>query len=540
MGYSANWDSTDQVAGARGRRRLARPLRQRSIRPTGASRTATAWLARVAALGRDVGDAGRGLRHRLQAEPLLELHLLPGRSRTRATSSSRLDDRNVYGAEGDAPLVRATGSACDAENEVGFQGRFDDIHSIGLFHTRRARAALRRRALIGSSSGAARSSSRTTCRGRRKFRTILGVRGDVYHFDVTGISDPGERRHGHPRHLLAQALDDLRAVRPDRALRQRRATAFTPTTRAARPSRVDPVDRRARASRVTPLARAKSGRGRRAEHARCRGWQTTVAVWGLDIDSELIFVGDAGSTEASRPSRRYGVEWSNYYRVLPWMTLDARLLATRRRASGTTHPAGQLHPGRRPERRRRRGLGRQLGDFFGQPAPPLLRPAAADRGQQHPLERLDHGQRSCWATSSSAGCARRSRSSTSSTRRSPTSTTSTRRGFPGEPAGGVDDVHFHPTAAPLGAGRGRLRVLARSQNRSERQLRPPSIFWNSDIGSTHRRYPRSRSARSRRGKPSAKKTAVVDEDAVGGVVLARRDADQVPAVEGRMRGERRR
>ena len=28
------------------------------------------------------------------------------------------------------------------------------------------------------------------------------------------------------------------------------------------------------------------------------------------------------TTEASRPSRRYGIEWANYYAPRPWLTLD--------------------------------------------------------------------------------------------------------------------------------------------------------------------------------------------------------------------------
>jgi outer membrane receptor protein involved in Fe transport len=53
------------------------------------------------------------------------------------------------------------------------------------------------------------------------------------------------------------------------------------------------------------------------------GLQSTLSVWWLDLDSELLFVGDAGATEASRPSRRYGVEWANYYNLTPRLTLDA-------------------------------------------------------------------------------------------------------------------------------------------------------------------------------------------------------------------------
>lgn len=39
----------------------------------------------------------------------------------------------------------------------------------------------------------------------------------------------------------------------------------------------------------------------------------SASLWLLQLDSELLFVGDAGNTEASRPSRRYGAEISAYY-----------------------------------------------------------------------------------------------------------------------------------------------------------------------------------------------------------------------------------
>jgi outer membrane receptor protein involved in Fe transport len=56
-----------------------------------------------------------------------------------------------------------------------------------------------------------------------------------------------------------------------------------------------------------------------------------VAFWQLDIASELVFVGDAGTTEASRPSRRRGVEWTAFYRPSPLLTVDADLTLSRSR-----------------------------------------------------------------------------------------------------------------------------------------------------------------------------------------------------------------
>jgi hypothetical protein len=39
----------------------------------------------------------------------------------------------------------------------------------------------------------------------------------------------------------------------------------------------------------------------------------SLALWRLTIDSELLFVGDAGNTEASRPSKRQGAELGVYW-----------------------------------------------------------------------------------------------------------------------------------------------------------------------------------------------------------------------------------
>ena len=43
------------------------------------------------------------------------------------------------------------------------------------------------------------------------------------------------------------------------------------------------------------------------------GLDSSVSVFVLDQASEIVFNGDAGDTSASRPSQRYGVEWTNKY-----------------------------------------------------------------------------------------------------------------------------------------------------------------------------------------------------------------------------------
>lgn len=48
----------------------------------------------------------------------------------------------------------------------------------------------------------------------------------------------------------------------------------------------------------------------------------SLALWYLELDSELLFVGDAGNTEASRASRRQGLELTTYYRLDDVWTFD--------------------------------------------------------------------------------------------------------------------------------------------------------------------------------------------------------------------------
>src|SRR5262249_52099556 len=100
----------------------------------------------------------------------------------------QLDDRNVYGAKVTHRWF-ARWFGVDAENEVGFEGRFDDVHSIGLFQTEgRARLSTTRLDKVRQASGAL--FAQTDIPWTSRFRTIVGLRGDVYRFDVTGISDP--------------------------------------------------------------------------------------------------------------------------------------------------------------------------------------------------------------------------------------------------------------------------------------------------------------------------------------------------------------
>lgn len=77
------------------------------------------------------------------------------------------------------------------------------------------------------------------------------------------------------------------------------------------------------------------------------GLQTTVSLWALELASELVFVGDAGTTEPSRASHRVGVEIANHWRPCSWLLLDADVTTSRARFRGDD-PAGNRIPGAVP------------------------------------------------------------------------------------------------------------------------------------------------------------------------------------------------
>jgi len=74
------------------------------------------------------------------------------------------------------------------------------------------------------------------------------------------------------------------------------------------------------------------------------GLQSALSLYRLDFESELIFQGDAGTTAAGRPSRRIGVEFSNYYKPTRWLTIDADLAFAKARFRNFD-PVGDRIPG---------------------------------------------------------------------------------------------------------------------------------------------------------------------------------------------------
>jgi outer membrane receptor protein involved in Fe transport len=106
---------------------------------------------------------------------------------------------------------------------------------------------------------------------------------------------------------------------------------------------VDPVDGVTPVARVSPMVRA-SGAEVGFRTASIPYTQLALTAWGLELDSELLYIGDAGATEPNRASKRYGAELGVYVTPTDWLTLDADLAWSHARFT-PSDPSGDYIPG---------------------------------------------------------------------------------------------------------------------------------------------------------------------------------------------------
>ncbi|MEP2600472.1 MAG: TonB-dependent receptor, partial [Paraglaciecola sp.] len=79
-----------------------------------------------------------------------------------------------------------------------------------------------------------------------------------------------------------------------------------------------------------------------------RRYNMSLSLWWLENDSELVFVGDAGNTEASRASIRKGVEFASNFWITPTLTTDLELAWTHSRFSESADDEGNYIDGSLP------------------------------------------------------------------------------------------------------------------------------------------------------------------------------------------------
>ena len=332
MGYSAGWNSTDQIP-------------QRAVD-----------AGRVGRFGAiDATDGGFTSRYSLSYET--ERALKDGNVKLNAYAiRSKLDlysnftffqeqpiDLDPTATDGDqfeqAEQRRVFGLATsrtwntrlagnDSSNTIGLQLRHDRLDPVGLYSTvARVRAATTQESVVRQTSVGIHAENAT--QWTPWLRSVAGVRADRFHFKVrSSISANNGDRNAS---IASPKLSLIFGPWAETEYFANYGYGFHSNDARGTVATVAAKDPTGPAiSPVNPLVRSKGGElGVRTEIV--PGLQSSLSLWALKLDSELLFVGDAGETEPSRASRRFGLEWNNHYVANKWLLLDADLAFSRSR-----------------------------------------------------------------------------------------------------------------------------------------------------------------------------------------------------------------
>ncbi|WP_411278656.1 TonB-dependent receptor [Gemmatimonas sp.] len=219
---------------------------------------------------------------------------------------------------------------------TGVQVRYDDI-SVGLYRSdRRVPTDTVRRDQIdqGSVGGYAILESQW----RPRIRTVLGLRQDGYGFRVRSDDDrnSGSRLAtiGSPKASLIFSPVNGTELYVGAGL------GFHSNDARGTTIRFEPVSGDS-ASQVSPLVRSRAAElGLRTSKGE---WlRTTASLWALNLDSELLFIGDAGATEATGRTRRVGITMSNYWKPVSTLSVDTDVSFTRARFADVASDANRI------------------------------------------------------------------------------------------------------------------------------------------------------------------------------------------------------
>jgi hypothetical protein len=235
----------------------------------------------------------------------------------------------------------------ESETAIGMQLRGDRISPLGLYATQARQYVSTTREDSVREDAAAFYIGNST-RWSPWLRTVAGLRADRLAFDVT--SNRPENSGNASASAVSPKLSAIVTATSNlefylnwgRGFHSNDARGVTlnvdPKTGTPTDADGNPV------TKATPLAKATGKEiGLRAASL-VPGLQTSLSLWQLDLASELVFAGDAGTTEASRPSHREGVELANYFQPSPGWIVDADLALSRARFTDSD-PAGPYIPG---------------------------------------------------------------------------------------------------------------------------------------------------------------------------------------------------
>ena len=213
------------------------------------------------------------------------------------------------------------------ENAFGADIRNDAVGGpLGLYHTRETiRLSTSRADDVNQVSTSVFGQSEVEW--SRKVRTTLGLRGDVYHWNVVSDNplNSGQRTAAIASPKISAAFGPWKSTE----MYANWGLGFHSNSGLGVNLKVDPFTGEP-AERSRPFARAQ-GAEVGVRTVAIRGLQTTATVWYLGFDSELFYVGDSGSTVAGPASSRRGLELTNFAYPNKWTTIDVDLSFSRAR-----------------------------------------------------------------------------------------------------------------------------------------------------------------------------------------------------------------
>lgn len=336
MAYRAKWHATDQI-----------PLR---------ALASGALASRFGAIDQtDGGQAERyslsGAWHRAQGDASSKVNAFVVHHRLKLFSNFTyfLDDP-VNGDQFAQPDRRVTTGlnathtwatpwwGMESESTVGLQIQHDNIfNALRSTRAQRTVSTTREDHILQSSAGVF---LENTTRWSEKFRTVAGLRADAFRFDVRSSLAANSGTAGDSK--VSPKLNLIFGPWAKTEFYASMGTGFHSNDARGATITVDPKTGLP-TDKVTPLVRSRGVElGVRTEFL--PRLQSTFSLYRLEVGSELLFVGDAGTTQAGRPSRRTGFELSNYYRANKWLTIDADVAFAKARFRGFD-PSGNRIPG---------------------------------------------------------------------------------------------------------------------------------------------------------------------------------------------------
>jgi outer membrane receptor protein involved in Fe transport len=321
-GYHATWQPTEQIP----ERAIGTAVCANeycAIDPTAVGETSR-WIASARLLARDWDAAGY-----LQ---YYDWHMLS--NPTYDFQIGQFDRRWTIGGQ----LNKTVIGRDRLEVVVGGDFRYDDIGKVGLDHYDGGVF------VYNISDNSVKEPSlgvygEATWFPVNHLRVLVGLRGDVYGFDVTARS---------PGSAAGNATDSQ--VSPKVGVAYRATSSFELYANWGRGFHSN--DARGVVNETTPVPGLSQGTGYELGGRFNLGdLKLTATYWWLDFASELKFVGDSNSVEPFGASKRRGYELTAFWRPLEWLGVDASYTGSRARfvdnpdgpyISGSIESAGEL------------------------------------------------------------------------------------------------------------------------------------------------------------------------------------------------------